>query len=116
RDFDLNEAETMLRKHITWAKEMKIDTFLTDYKPPDVVAKYFSYEYLCNDKEGRVVMYIDFGNLDLKGLWLAAKPSDGIKTAMLYGERDIKQLHQNNKKVMLHFILVFCTMNSYPQI
>ncbi|GFS57455.1 hypothetical protein NPIL_501061 [Nephila pilipes] len=36
RDFDLDEAETMLRKHIAWAKEIKLDTFLTDYKPPEV--------------------------------------------------------------------------------
>ncbi|GFU34141.1 SEC14-like protein 2 [Nephila pilipes] len=69
RDFDLNEAENMLRKHITWVKKMKLDTFLTDFKPPDVLAKYFPYEFLCNDKEGRPVMYVDFGNLDWKGLW-----------------------------------------------
>ncbi|GFQ94169.1 hypothetical protein TNCT_540621 [Trichonephila clavata] len=36
RDYDLEEAEIMLRKHITWAKEMKMDTFLTSYKPPEI--------------------------------------------------------------------------------
>ncbi|GFT11857.1 uncharacterized protein NPIL_508991, partial [Nephila pilipes] len=35
RDFNLKEAENMLRKHIIWRKEMQLDSILTDYKPPE---------------------------------------------------------------------------------
>ncbi|GFS55714.1 SEC14-like protein 2 [Nephila pilipes] len=96
----------MLRKHITWAKEINIDTLLTDYKPPEVLAKYFSYDFLCNDKEGRAIMYADVGNIDLKGLWNSAKPSDGLKTAVLYAERDIMKLYQQNEKLGKSFTKV----------
>ncbi|GBM76518.1 hypothetical protein AVEN_102301-1 [Araneus ventricosus] len=37
RDFNLAEAETMLRKHVCWRKEFGIDTILTDYKPPELM-------------------------------------------------------------------------------
>ncbi|PRD36058.1 UNVERIFIED_CONTAM: retm [Trichonephila clavipes] len=36
RDFNIEDAESMLRKHLAWRKEMRMDTFLTDYKPPEV--------------------------------------------------------------------------------
>ncbi|GBO11699.1 hypothetical protein AVEN_97399-1 [Araneus ventricosus] len=36
RDFNLGLAEIMLRKHIAWRKEIKLDTILTDYEPPEV--------------------------------------------------------------------------------
>ncbi|GFS57459.1 SEC14-like protein 4 [Nephila pilipes] len=106
RDFDLDEAETMLRKHIAWAKEIKLDTFLTDYKPPEVLAKYFPYGFLCNDKEGRPVTYTDFGNLDFKGMWNSSRPSDVLKAAVLYAEQDAIYLHQQNKKLGKSFTKV----------
>ncbi|GBM52232.1 hypothetical protein AVEN_31050-1 [Araneus ventricosus] len=36
RDFKLEEAEAMLRKHIIWREENQIDTILTEYKPLEV--------------------------------------------------------------------------------
>ncbi|GFT14195.1 hypothetical protein NPIL_212521, partial [Nephila pilipes] len=35
RNFNLKEAENMLRKHIEWRKEYQMDTIVTDYKPPE---------------------------------------------------------------------------------
>ncbi|GFR19688.1 hypothetical protein TNCT_587831 [Trichonephila clavata] len=45
RDFHIEEAETMLRKHITWRKEHNVDTILTDYKSPEV-RNYLCLEFL----------------------------------------------------------------------
>ncbi|GFW32203.1 hypothetical protein TNCV_2142851 [Trichonephila clavipes] len=53
-------------QHIIWAKEVKIETFMTSYKPPEVLSKYYPCGMLCHDKEGNVVTYVDIGNLDLK--------------------------------------------------
>ncbi|GBN01712.1 hypothetical protein AVEN_36009-1 [Araneus ventricosus] len=36
RDFNVSQAESMLRKHIAWRKEFQIDTILSSYKPPEV--------------------------------------------------------------------------------
>ncbi|GFT49348.1 SEC14-like protein 2 [Nephila pilipes] len=36
RNFNLKEAEHMLRKHIEWRKEYQMDTIVTDYNPPEV--------------------------------------------------------------------------------
>ncbi|GFR03861.1 SEC14-like protein 2 [Trichonephila clavata] len=67
RDYDLEEAEIMLRKHIDWVKETKIETYVTSYKPPEVLGKYYPCGPICHDKEGSVVTYVDLGNLDIKG-------------------------------------------------
>ncbi|GFS67827.1 SEC14-like protein 2 [Nephila pilipes] len=103
RNFDLNEAEIMLRKHIVWAKEIKLDTFMTHYKRPEVISKYYSYGFICNDKEGRTVMYVDFGNMDAKGLWNSAKESDGLNSGIFDMERDLVLLNEHNKKLGKHF-------------
>ncbi|GFU58595.1 SEC14-like protein 2 [Trichonephila clavipes] len=99
RDYDLEKAEIMLRKHITWAKEANIETFLTSYKPPEVLSKYYSSGVLCHDKEGNVVTYTDFGKLDLKGLWNSAKPLDILQTIMLCLQKDLMQLKLKNKEL-----------------
>ncbi|GFR33273.1 SEC14-like protein 2 [Trichonephila clavata] len=92
RDYNLEEAEVMLRKHIIWAKEMKFDTFLTSYNPPEVFHKYYPGVVLCHDKEGSVVTYFDIGNLDLKGVWNSAKPLDLLKTILFYLHKDLVEL------------------------
>ncbi|GFT64047.1 SEC14-like protein 2 [Nephila pilipes] len=99
RDFNLKEAEKMLRKHIIWRKEMQLDSFLTDYKPPEVLKKYFCYNFLCFDKEGGVVRYLDYGQTDIAGLWNSAKKIDVFKYVVLCLERDFEALKQHNKKI-----------------
>ncbi|GFU19199.1 SEC14-like protein 4 [Nephila pilipes] len=68
RDFNLKDAEDMLRKHIIWRNEMQLDTFLTDYKPPEVVEKYTPCNFLCFDKEDCLVRYNDYGQTDMIGI------------------------------------------------
>ncbi|GBN11401.1 hypothetical protein AVEN_70061-1 [Araneus ventricosus] len=67
RDFNVVEAEDMLRKHISWRKEFQIDTILTDYEPPEVLLKYGASSFVCFDKEGSAVRIQDWGHLDGKG-------------------------------------------------
>ncbi|GFQ71669.1 SEC14-like protein 2, partial [Trichonephila clavata] len=99
RNYDLEEAEVMLRKHISWAKEMKMDTFLTSYKPPEVLNKYYCGGVLCHDKEGSVVAYFDIGNLDVKGLWSSSKSLDLLKTILLNLQQELVELELQNKKL-----------------
>ncbi|GFS67828.1 SEC14-like protein 2 [Nephila pilipes] len=98
RDFNIEEAESMLRKHIAWRKEMKLDTFLTDYKPPEVLQKYFPSCILGYDKEGSVVRYQDFGRIDVKSIWHAAKKTDLYKFGVQLVEQDVELSRQQAKK------------------
>ncbi|GFU50065.1 SEC14-like protein 4 [Nephila pilipes] len=99
RDFNLKEAENMLRKHIIWRKEMQLDSFLTSYKPPEVLKKHISCNFLCFDKEGCVVRYLDYGQTDMIGLWSSAKKFDVFKYLIHSSEQDFEALKQHSKKI-----------------
>ncbi|KAF8791866.1 SEC14-like protein 2 like protein [Argiope bruennichi] len=88
RDFNLVEAEAMLRKHIAWRKEMQIDTILTDYEPPEVFLKYVPTSYVCLNKEGCAVRILDTGRIDAKGLWNSTKKMDFAKYCAFCMEYD----------------------------
>ncbi|CAL1279005.1 unnamed protein product [Larinioides sclopetarius] len=88
RDFNLVEAEVMLRKHMAWRKEMQINTILTDYKPPEVLVKYVATSFVCFDKEGSIVRYIDCGRMDINGLWSVATKAEMAKYAAYLIEKD----------------------------
>ncbi|CAL1279004.1 unnamed protein product [Larinioides sclopetarius] len=95
----------MLSKHMAWRKEMQIDTILTDYKPPEVLVKYAATSFICFDKEGSIVRYIDCGRMDIKGLWgLATKAVVGKYAAyVIEKEKDmlIKQGRNLGKPIYL---------------
>ncbi|GIY81106.1 SEC14-like protein 2 [Caerostris extrusa] len=67
RDFKLEDAETMLRKHIAWRKEWKVDTICEDYKQKEVL-KYAASSFVGFDKEGCLIRYYDFGRSDPKAI------------------------------------------------
>ncbi|KAF8791862.1 SEC14-like protein 3 like protein [Argiope bruennichi] len=69
----------MLRKNIAWRKEMGIDTILTDYEPPEVLAKYAPTSFICFDKFGCIVRLHDCGRADVKGLWSVATKAEWAK-------------------------------------
>ncbi|GFS55722.1 SEC14-like protein 4 [Nephila pilipes] len=98
RDFNLKEAEDMLRKHLIWRKDQHLDSILTDYKPPEVIKKYTSTNFLCFDKEGCLVRYIDYGQTDMTGLWSSTRITDMFKYLLTILEQDVEDLKQHSKK------------------
>uniref|UniRef100_A0A667YXD7 SEC14-like lipid binding 7 n=1 Tax=Myripristis murdjan TaxID=586833 RepID=A0A667YXD7_9TELE len=36
RSFNVQKAEAMIRKHVEFRKQMKTDTIISDWKPPEV--------------------------------------------------------------------------------
>ncbi|CAL1286877.1 unnamed protein product [Larinioides sclopetarius] len=73
RDFEVNAAEVMLKKHIIWWEQYKVDRILTDHNPSEVMVKYVPFYFLGYDREGSPVLYIDFGNADIKGIFNSVK-------------------------------------------
>ncbi|GFS67840.1 SEC14-like protein 2 [Nephila pilipes] len=98
RDFKLSDSEEMLRKHISWRKEVHIDTMLSEYKPPEAAVKYIPFSFVCFDKDGCLVRYIDFGDVDIKGLFWSLKKIDIMKYAFYTLEGDEVKLREHSKK------------------
>ncbi|GFT59996.1 SEC14-like protein 2, partial [Nephila pilipes] len=102
RNFNLKEAETMLRKHIDFRKEYQMDTILMDYNPPEALSKYVSSNFVGFSKEGFVVRYTDIGELDVRGLWNSSKKIDLFKFILMTMEQDIQRMVQQSKKLGKH--------------
>jgi len=65
RESNLTAAEDILRKHLTWRVDLKVDTCLT--KPFDPWFEVnFPYWVDMTDKQGNVVMYIPYGSWDVR--------------------------------------------------
>ncbi|GIY81116.1 SEC14-like protein 2 [Caerostris extrusa] len=85
----IDDAETMLRKHIAWRKEYGIDTILEDYKPLEVF-KFVGSNVVCFDKEGCLVRYFDSSNIDMK---------DFLNYCFYMGEKDIELMKEHSIKI-----------------
>ncbi|XP_015921589.1 SEC14-like protein 3 [Parasteatoda tepidariorum] len=67
RDFNLKHAEALLRKHLSDRKTYLGENF-KDYYPPEYIKEYLPLSFVCFDKEGSVVLYLDLGRTDPRGL------------------------------------------------
>ncbi|XP_036954712.1 SEC14-like protein 2 isoform X2 [Acanthopagrus latus] len=59
---------------------MKVDTIVTDWRPPEVIEKYLSGGMCGYDREGSPIWYDVIGPVDPKGLFLSASKQDFIKS------------------------------------
>ncbi|XP_059192971.1 SEC14-like protein 2 [Centropristis striata] len=80
RNFNVQKSEAMIRKHIEFRKHMKVDTILSDWRPPEVIEKYLSGGMCGYDREGSPIWYDVIGPVDPKGLFLSASKQDFIKS------------------------------------
>ncbi|KAF8794915.1 SEC14-like protein 2 like protein [Argiope bruennichi] len=97
RDFDLEDSETMLRKHIAWRKEFQVDTILTDFKPPEVLVKCLPFTFIGHDREGSPVIYADM-NCDVNGILRSARKIDLFKYVILVIEKLIEDMKEQSVK------------------
>ncbi|XP_058492402.1 SEC14-like lipid binding 8 [Solea solea] len=91
RNFNLQKSEAMLRKHLEFRKQMKIDTIITEWRPPEVIEKYLSGGMCGHDREGSPIWYDVIGPVDPKGLFLSASKQDFIKSKI----RDCEMLQKD---------------------
>ncbi|XP_004086486.1 SEC14-like protein 2 [Oryzias latipes] len=80
RNFNLQKSEAMLRKHMEFRKQMKVDMLANEWRPPEVIEKYLSGGMCGYDREGSPVWYDVIGPMDPKGLFLSASKQDFIKS------------------------------------
>ncbi|XP_062273451.1 SEC14-like protein 2 [Scomber scombrus] len=90
RNFNIQKSEAMLRKHMEFRKQTKVDSIITDWRPPEVIEKYLSGGMCGYDREGSPIWYDVIGPVDPKGLFLSASKQDFIKSKI----RDCEMLQK----------------------
>ncbi|XP_067084342.1 SEC14-like lipid binding 8 isoform X1 [Osmerus mordax] len=90
RNFNIQKAEAMLRKHVDFRKQVAADTITTEWQPPEVIEKYLSGGMCGYDREGSPIWYDVIGPMDPKGLFLSASKQDFIKSKI----RDCEKLQK----------------------
>ncbi|GCB63434.1 hypothetical protein scyTo_0014620 [Scyliorhinus torazame] len=103
RGFNLQKAEFMIRKHVEFRRQMKVDTLRNDWEPPEVITRYFAGGMCGYDKQGSPIWYDVIGPLDPKGLMHSASKQDFLKTKIrdceLLREECIEQSKKHNKQI-----------------
>ncbi|MEQ2314204.1 hypothetical protein AMECASPLE_009770 [Ameca splendens] len=99
RNFNVQKSENMIRKHVEFRKQMKVDTIITDWKPPEVIEKYVSGGMCGYDREGSPIWYDVIGPLDPKGLLLSATKQDFLKTKIRHIEMLQRECRRQSEKL-----------------
>ncbi|XP_035248071.1 SEC14-like protein 2 [Anguilla anguilla] len=110
RSFNVQKAETMLRKHVEFRRHMKVDTITTDWQQPEVITRYLAGGMCGYDREGSPIWYDVIGPLDPKGLLLSASKQDFLKrkirdTEMM--QRECRLQSQKLGKVVESITLIY---------
>lgn len=110
RNFRIQKSEAMIRKHLEFRRQMKVDTIVEDFKPPEVIEKYVSGGMCGHDLEGSPIWYDVIGPLDPKGLLLSATKQDFLKTKIQHTEmlrRECKRQSQKLGKCIESITLIY---------
>uniref|UniRef100_A0AAQ5XHY8 SEC14-like lipid binding 7 n=1 Tax=Amphiprion ocellaris TaxID=80972 RepID=A0AAQ5XHY8_AMPOC len=129
RSFNVQKAEAMVRKHVEFRRQMRVDSIISDWKPPEVtcclintlqlqflhcdvhvssfsfvfvpqvIEKYVSGGMCGYDKEGSPIWYDVIGPLDPKGLLLSATKQDFIKTKIRHTEMLQRECRRQSEKL-----------------
>lgn len=97
RDFDLDKAEKMLLKHISWRKAYQVDTLLDDFKPREFF-KYVEPTLLGYGKEGEMILHCATGKLEIADTLKCVKMNEYLKTWIWYTEKNLKLLKEQSQK------------------
>lgn len=93
RDFDVTQAEHMLRQSLRWRQELHVDRLLTEYQVPKVMREHFPGGILdCNPK-GHPVWLVNIGSVDIKG-FLQVLPQADIFRHCVY----LLELQEESKR------------------
>ncbi|KAK2818566.1 hypothetical protein Q5P01_024127 [Channa striata] len=99
RSFNVQKAEAMIRKHVEFRKQMRVDTIISEWTPPEVIEKYVSGGMCGYDREGSPIWYDIIGPLDPKGLLLSATKQDFLKTKIRHTEMLRRECRRQSEKL-----------------
>ncbi|XP_061553868.1 SEC14-like protein 2 isoform X3 [Phycodurus eques] len=99
RSFNVAKAEVMIRKHADFRRTMKVDGIISDWTPPEVIARYVSGGMCGHDKEGSPLWYDVVGPLDPKGLLMSASKQDFVRTKIRNMEMLQRECQKQSRKL-----------------
>lgn len=98
RDFNLDNAEIMLRKHLEWRKKHDLENIMK-FKKSEVMEKYVSNSIIAFDKEDCLVRYCPVGSLDFIGLINSSSPEEITKFLLYEMETETVKLKEQSEKL-----------------
>ncbi|CAL1263342.1 unnamed protein product, partial [Larinioides sclopetarius] len=85
--------------HLHWRKTSQVDNILTDYKVPEVYAKFVPLNFIGFDKDGCPTTYFAFGSIDVKGLAKCTKKSEFARFIMYDLEKNLRKMEMQSEKL-----------------
>ncbi|XP_023237943.1 SEC14-like protein 2 isoform X1 [Centruroides sculpturatus] len=98
RKFNIEDAESMLRKSLLWRKQFNLDNII-NYTPPEIFSYYWKFNTSSHDKDGNPVLFIRYGCYDMRGMFQAAKISEIKKFFAKSMEIIIRDCEEQTKKL-----------------
>ncbi|XP_069022248.1 SEC14-like protein 2 isoform X3 [Embiotoca jacksoni] len=86
-------------EHVEFRRQLKVDSIISDWKPPEVIEKYVSGGMCGYDREGSPIWYDVIGPLDPKGLLLSASKQDFMKTKIRHTEMLRRECQRQSEKL-----------------
>jgi len=65
RNYDLNQAESMLRTSLNWKEKNKIDELVETFQTPEALTKFFPLGQIGRDKLGCSLWIVSYGRVRL---------------------------------------------------
>ncbi|XP_797087.2 SEC14-like protein 2 [Strongylocentrotus purpuratus] len=99
RQFNVEQAEHMLRNHLSFREKWNVQSLLDNWHPPEVLDKYMVGGLCGFDKGGSPVWYEPFGYFDPRGVVLSSTGNDLTKMKIQICEEILSQLRSQTKKL-----------------
>ncbi|KAL0271940.1 UNVERIFIED_CONTAM: hypothetical protein PYX00_005086 [Menopon gallinae] len=97
RNWNPESAEKMLRESLKWREIWNVDEII-NWKPPEVIEKYYPSGVCGFDKEGSPVIVVPFAGLDICGMIHSAKRSDFVRQTIKTLETMLKMAREQSEK------------------
>ncbi|XP_046633859.1 SEC14-like protein 2 [Daphnia pulicaria] len=97
RNFDLDQAEKMLRHSVQWRLANRIDELKDQWEPPTVLVKYYPMGIIGYDKLYCPVWIVSFGQADWRGMLQSVSKRDYVRYVCYLSEMGIVQMKKNSE-------------------
>lgn len=92
REFDLAKSEQMIRAHLRWRKDLRIDSIVERFQEKEAITKYFTGGLCGHDKEDRPVYYDPIGCIDPQGIARSSSREDLFFSRIYQAEKIVEHL------------------------
>ncbi|CAL8091590.1 unnamed protein product [Calicophoron daubneyi] len=115
REWNLDEAEKMLRNDTKWRVENRVDDILDWFRVSEVTRKYFPVSYFGRDKEGHPVTFALIGRMEPKSFWMSERRADFMLSRIYSLEYAAKVLFPECSKREGKYIDKICVLLDLDQ-